>query len=131
MTTCYIGIGSNLGDRRRFIYKAIDLVKSTKGVSVNRVSSIYETDPVGYSQQRRFLNGVLQIETSLHPNTLLRELNRIEDILGRRRLIRNGPRTIDLDILYYGDQKIKTGRLSVPHPRIRKRETESLQVFIF
>ena len=122
MVTCYIGIGSNLGDRQGYIDKAIAELKKTGGIRVKRVSSIYETDPVGPIPQGKYLNGVLEIETLLDPISLLAELNRIEALLGRKRMLKNGPRTMDLDILYYGDEKINDGRLSIPHPGIRERE---------
>jgi 2-amino-4-hydroxy-6-hydroxymethyldihydropteridine diphosphokinase len=122
MTTCYIGTGSNIGDRHHYITSAIDELKRTKGIKFKRISSIYETDPVSEIPQGKFLNGVLEVETSLKPHLLVRELNRIEDLLGRKRGVKNAPRTIDLDILYYGDEKINDGELVIPHPRIRERE---------
>lgn len=120
--TCYIGIGSNLGDRRGYIDSAIGMMKKNAGMSVNRVSTIYETDPVGYKKQGKFLNGVIEIDTGLSPEDLLKELNAIENALGRQRNIRNGPRTIDLDILYYGNEVISNNYLVIPHPRIEDRE---------
>lgn len=122
MVTCYIGIGSNIGDRRGYIDKAISELDRNSDIKVLRSSSIYETDPVSDIPQGKFLNGVLEIETSLHPNELLKELNRIEIYLGRTRVVKNGPRTIDLDILYYGDKVIKEKGLVVPHPMISGRE---------
>ncbi len=122
MVTCYIGIGSNLGDRNGYINKAIDLVRSIADTKVARVSSIYETEPVSLIPQGDFLNGVLEIETGLGPQALLRELNKIEAALGRRRIQKDGPRTIDLDILYYGGEVIDEEDLTVPHPRIGERE---------
>ena len=122
MTTCYIGIGSNLGDRRSYIEKAIEALKNAPGVAVTRVSSIYETEPVSDMPQGRFLNGVLEIKTSLKPMALLSKLNTIESSLGRERTAKNAPRTIDLDILYYGDEKVDEKGLVVPHPGISERE---------
>jgi 2-amino-4-hydroxy-6-hydroxymethyldihydropteridine diphosphokinase len=122
MVVCYIGIGSNLGDRRGYIDKAIEALNASRDIKVARVSSIYETDPVSDIPQGRFLNGVLEIRTSLRPRELLSELVRIEELLGRVRRLRNGPRTIDLDMLYYGDKKISEAGLTVPHPRIMERE---------
>lgn len=122
MTTCYIGIGSNLGDRRKFIDSAVEELTRTRGIAVKRTSSIYETEPVGAVAQGKFLNGVLEIETSLAAEDLLRELNRIEALLGRKRSIPNGPRTIDLDILYYGDESVRSAVLTIPHPRLGERE---------
>jgi len=122
MTVCYVGIGSNLGDRRVYIEEAVRLLGNTKGVSLKRVSSIYETDPVGGLPQGKFLNGVIEIETALGPFGLLEELNRIEAKLGRVRSQKNDPRTIDLDILYFGQERIDSADLVVPHPRINERE---------
>jgi len=122
MTTCYIGIGSNLGDRQTYIDKAIELLRSSKDIEVTRVSTIYETDPVSDIPQGKFLNGVIEIGTSLDPEKLLKELNRIEESLGRKRTAKNAPRTMDLDILYYGNEVIKEKNLIIPHSRIQKRE---------
>ena len=122
MTICYIGIGSNLGRRRRNISRAIERIEDNPDIVLRRVSTIYETDPVGGIAQGRFLNGVLEIETSLSPKALLKELNGIEESLGRERTVKNGPRTIDLDILYYGDDVVNDDKLVIPHPRIDERE---------
>ncbi len=118
----YIAIGSNLGDRRANIGKAIKLVKLINGVKLKRTSTIYETDPVGGPPQKKYLNGVFEIETALDPSGLLKELRKIEKELGRKRKVKNGPRTIDLDILIFGDEKINRKDLSVPHPRMHERE---------
>jgi 2-amino-4-hydroxy-6-hydroxymethyldihydropteridine diphosphokinase len=122
MVTCYIGIGSNLGDRRNYIDKAIEALSGAAGMRVIRASSIYETEPVSDIPQGKFLNGVLEIETDLEPEELLRRLNGIEKRLGRKREVKNAPREIDLDILYYGDERIERKGLVVPHPRINERE---------
>lgn len=122
MVTCYIGIGSNLGDRQKYIDDAIAELKKMKGVVFKRSSSIYETDPVSQIKQGKFLNGVLEIETALAPKELLGRLNAVEKKLGRSREVKNGPRTIDLDILYYGDEHIEEDGLVIPHPRISQRE---------
>lgn len=120
--TCYIGIGSNLGDRHKFIDLAIAGLKKNKDIVFKRSSAIYETDPVSAMPQGKFLNGVLEIETSLAPKELLKELNNIEDMLGRTRAVKDGPRTIDLDILYYGSETVNEKDLIIPHPRIGERE---------
>ena len=122
MVICYIGIGSNLGDRQGYIDKAIAELNKSKGVRVTSVSSIYETEPVSDIPQGKFLNGVLEIETSLKVMDLLGQLNSIERRLGRKREVKNGPRQIDLDILYYGDEHINEKGLIVPHPKINERE---------
>lgn len=122
MTTCYIGIGSNLGNRQAYIDRAIEELKKSPNVKVKRVSTIYETEPISDMPQGKFLNGVIEIETGLKAKMLLKELNRIEEKLGRKRTLRNSPRTIDLDILYYGDEKINEKDLTIPHPRVEERE---------
>ena len=122
MVTCYIGIGSNLGDRRTYIDKAIEELKANKKIRFLRSSSIYETEPVSDIPQGKFLNGVLEIETSLDARLLLEELNSIEERLGRERIAKNAPSTIDLDILYYGEERIENDSLLVPHPKINERE---------
>ena len=123
MATCYIGIGSNLGDRRSYIDRAIEEMKNSKYLEFKRSSSIYETDPVSDMPQGKFLNGVLEIETTLDARALLKELNGIEVKLGRKRTaVKNAPREIDLDILYYGREEIREEGLVVPHPKISERE---------
>ncbi len=122
MATCYIGVGSNIGDRRKFIDSSIEELKKVRGVKVTRVSSIYETLPVSDIPQGRYLNGVIEIETEIGPKALLKELNRIEEGLGRKRTIKNAPRTIDLDILYYGDESVNEEGIVIPHPGIADRE---------
>lgn len=119
---CYIGIGSNLGARQKYIESAVDRLKGVKGIEVKRISNIYETEPVGGSKQDKYLNGVIEIETTLEAKGLLRELQVIEKRLGRVRTVKNAPRTIDLDILLYGDRKINEPDLKIPHPRMRERD---------
>jgi 2-amino-4-hydroxy-6-hydroxymethyldihydropteridine diphosphokinase len=119
---CYIGIGSNLGDRHKNIDDALQKLRLTGGIEVKRVSPIYETDPVGGPAQPKYLNGVIEIETSLEPRGLLLTLQDIENQLDRKRAVKNGPRTIDLDILTYGSEKIDEPDLKIPHPRMRERE---------
>ena len=121
-TIAYIGVGSNMGNPRGNIDKAIQLVESIERVKVKRVSSIYKTEPVDGPPQRNFLNGVFEIETTLGPFKLLDEFRGIEKLLKRERKIKNGPRTIDLDILLFGNEKIDTENLKIPHPRMRQRE---------
>ena len=120
--TVYIGVGSNLGDRKRNIEKARALLGLTEGIRFKKSSSIYETDPLDGPKQGKFLNGVFEIQTKMEPIKLLKALQRIEKELGRKRRIKNGPRTIDLDILLFGKEKINTGNLKVPHPHMHKRE---------
>ena len=122
MTTCYIGIGSNLGDRSSYIDRAIEAINNMPLSRLKRSSSIYETEPISEIPQGKFLNGVLEIETALRPEMLLEKLVAIEKMLGRKRSVRNGPRTIDLDILYYGEETLRSEELTIPHPRISQRE---------
>jgi len=119
---CYIGIGSNLGDRERNIENAIQKLREASSIDIKRTSQVYETEPVGGGPQPRYLNGVIEIETGLAPRELLCILQRIESELGRVRLVKNGPRTIDLDILTYGEEKIDEPDLKVPHPKMGERE---------
>jgi len=122
MVKCYLGIGSNLGDRQAYIDTAIEEIGKIRDVRLIRASTIYETDPVSDVPQGKFLNGVLEIEAVLDPRSLLKELNKVESLLGRKRDVKNSPRTIDLDILYYGNERIKENGLEIPHPRIHERE---------
>lgn len=119
----YIGIGSNLGDRRKNIQLALNVLKEKKDVIVEKVSPFYETLPAGGPpHQGKFLNGAIEISTTLTPQELLKVLQEIEKALGRVRKERWGPRTIDLDILFYGDLIVNEKGLIIPHPLIHKRE---------
>jgi 2-amino-4-hydroxy-6-hydroxymethyldihydropteridine diphosphokinase len=118
----YIGLGSNLGDRERFLRRALELLRADPGIDVTGVSSVRETDPVGFVDQPRFLNAVASVETDLGARQLLDRLLAAERVLGRRRdSPRFGPRTIDLDLLLYGDEEIDEPGLTVPHPRLTER----------
>ena len=120
--TAYIGVGANLGDRRATIERAVELLRAVPGVEVLAVSSLRETDPVGFEEQPRFLNGAVELETTLKPRELLDVLLRVERDLGRTREgPRFGPRTIDLDLLVYGDRRLDEPGLTVPHPRLHER----------
>ena len=122
MAIVYIGIGSNLGNRKRNIESAIRLLEKS-GLDVLKRSTMIETDPVGGPrQQGKFLNGVLKIETKLTPDALLIRLKQIEHELGRIKTIRNGPRTIDLDILLYNHLDLQKPHLTIPHPRMLERD---------
>jgi 2-amino-4-hydroxy-6-hydroxymethyldihydropteridine diphosphokinase len=112
----YIGLGSNLGDRRAMIAGALERL------GPRRVSTIVETEPWGVVDQPRFLNAVAEIETDLEPAELLDRLLDVERGLGRVRNERWGPRTIDLDLLLYGDRRIASDALSVPHPHLHERK---------
>jgi 2-amino-4-hydroxy-6-hydroxymethyldihydropteridine diphosphokinase len=119
---CYIGLGSNLGDRALNIQLAIEKIKQIQDTKITRISSIIETLPVGGPPQGKFLNAVIEIQTNISAQKLLKNLQGIESELGRRRTVKNGPRTIDLDILLYGDMQIRQKNLIVPHPKIKERE---------
>ncbi|MGW9857073.1 2-amino-4-hydroxy-6-hydroxymethyldihydropteridine diphosphokinase [Staphylococcus hominis] len=121
MVQAYLGLGSNIGDRKQQLLKAIDLIGNIKGIEVTKQSSIYETAPVGYTDQPNFLNLCLEIETELSPQQLLKHCLNIEQQLHRVREIRWGPRTLDIDILLYSDNVIEADNLSVPHPRMQER----------
>lgn len=121
MSTAFLSLGSNLGDRLGNLKKALSLLSSHPSITVKRVSSVYETDPVGYINQDDYLNLVCQIETDLSPIALLLYSQTIEQILFRERTIRFGPRTIDVDILTFDELFMQTDELTLPHPRMRER----------
>jgi 2-amino-4-hydroxy-6-hydroxymethyldihydropteridine diphosphokinase len=116
VTRAYVGVGANLGDREATIEAAIAALPG-----VVAVSTLRETDPVGLVDQPRFLNGAVALETMLSARELLDTLLAIEHRLGRERRERWGPRTIDLDLLLYGDETIAEPGLGVPHPRLHER----------
>jgi len=117
---CYIGLGSNLGDRRWNIEEALRLLDEYAGIEVTEVSSLHETEPVG-PPQGKYLNGAAALRTSLSPEGVLDVLEEVEGKLGRVRTVKWGPRTIDLDLLLYGDAVISSERLVVPHPLMHER----------
>jgi 2-amino-4-hydroxy-6-hydroxymethyldihydropteridine diphosphokinase len=118
--TVYIALGSNLGDRVAMLERAI-IAMNSAGIRVVRQSPFYATEPVGAESRRWFLNAVVEAETALLPVQLLHALLKIEHELGRRRITPHGPRTIDLDILFYGTSIIRSRELEVPHPRLTER----------
>ena len=118
----YVGLGSNLGDREATLLRALELLAAEPGVTVAAVSALRDTEPVGYVDQPRFLNGAAAVDTELPARELLDRLLGVERSLGRRRDgPRFGPRTVDLDLLLYGDATIEEPGLSVPHPRLGER----------
>jgi 2-amino-4-hydroxy-6-hydroxymethyldihydropteridine diphosphokinase len=118
----YIGLGSNLGDREATLLGALARLNAAAGVRVLAVSSFRETDPVGFTEQPKFVNAVAAVETELEPRRLLETLLSIEQAMGRTREgPRFGPRTIDLDLLLYGDRIVDEPGLRVPHPRLHER----------
>ncbi|HEX6700247.1 MAG TPA: 2-amino-4-hydroxy-6-hydroxymethyldihydropteridine diphosphokinase [Gaiellaceae bacterium] len=122
MLRAFVGLGANLGDREATIRRAAELLGEAPGIRVTAVSTLRETDPVGYLDQPRFLNGAAELETTLAPRELLDCLLAVERALGRERTgPRFGPRTIDLDLLLYGEERIDEPGLRIPHPRLHER----------
>ncbi len=121
MAIIYLALGSNLGNRQKNIKNAITLLKKN-GVAVQKISTIIETEPVGFLDQGKFLNAVLKGTTELSAFDLLAQTKSIEKKLGRIKTVRNGPRTIDIDILLYDQEKILTPRLTIPHPGMWERD---------
>jgi 2-amino-4-hydroxy-6-hydroxymethyldihydropteridine diphosphokinase len=122
VTSAFVGLGANLGDREAMLRRAIDLLAAEPGVELRGVSTFRETEPVGYLDQPRFVNAAVELETDLSPQDLLTRLLEVERRLGRvRGGPRFGPRTIDLDLLLYGAETIDAPGLAVPHPRLHER----------
>lgn len=119
--TAYLGLGSNLGDRLGNLQRAVDLLAASPGVRVVRSSRVYETEPVGGPVQPEYLNAVVEVDADLGPRELLEACLTVEETLGRIRTERWGPRTIDVDLLTYGDETIDEPDLFVPHPRMHER----------
>ncbi|MFL6518522.1 MAG: 2-amino-4-hydroxy-6-hydroxymethyldihydropteridine diphosphokinase [Bacillus sp. (in: firmicutes)] len=119
--TAFISLGSNIGNRYDNITSAIKRLISYPDINLVNYSSIYETDPVGYEDQDLFLNMVIEVQTALSAMELLNICLKTELVLGRKREIRWGPRTIDLDILTFNQENIETEKLIVPHPRMFER----------
>lgn len=123
MITCYLGIGSNLGNREKNIRLALQEVRAMGKTKIVKLSKIIETRPAGGPRgQGNFLNAALKIKTNLAPLSLLKELQHIEKKLGRVKTVRWGPRKIDLDILFYGEKIINRKELKVPHPKVFERD---------
>ncbi|WP_096272375.1 2-amino-4-hydroxy-6-hydroxymethyldihydropteridine diphosphokinase [Paucisalibacillus globulus] len=118
MNKAFIALGTNIEPRKEYLDQAIQLLSKVEDVQIIKKSSIYQTPPVGYTNQADFLNMVLEISTRLSSEQLLDQCQEIENELGRKRTIRFGPRTIDLDILVFNEENIKTERLTIPHPRM-------------
>jgi len=116
----YIGLGSNLGDREKMLRGALDALREHEGIEVTAVSRFHETEPVG-PPQGKYLNAAAEIRTTLDPRKLLGALQETEDRFGRERAVRWGPRTLDLDLLLYGDVIINEPDLQVPHPHMHER----------
>ena len=121
MEDVYIALGSNIVDREAYLLRALKMFRKTGQVSLTGLSGIYQTAPVGYTEQEPFLNMVCRLGVSIGPFELLEMLLDIETALERKRTIRWGPRTIDLDMLLYGNEKIHAPLLTVPHPCMFER----------
>lgn len=122
MTLTYVGLGANLGDRERTIREAIDALGAEEGIEVLAVSTLRETEPVGVGEQPRYLNGAAAVDTTLEAPELLERLLAVEQRFGRVRVPgEHGPRTLDLDLLLHGDERIDEPGLAVPHPRLHER----------
>jgi 2-amino-4-hydroxy-6-hydroxymethyldihydropteridine diphosphokinase len=123
LTRAFVGLGANLGDRAGTIRRAVELLGAESEIEVVAVSTLRETDPVGYADQPAFLNGAAALETELSPRELLERLLAVELALGRVRGEgpRYGPRAIDLDLLLYGNEVVDEPGLTVPHPRLAER----------
>jgi len=121
VTLAYVGLGANLGAREETLRHAVERLGEAEGVDVLAVSSLRETEPVGVVDQPPFLNGAVQLETSLPPRELLDLLLAIERSLGRVRGARWGPRLVDLDLLLYGSEIVDEPGLRIPHPRLHER----------
>ncbi|WP_240041408.1 2-amino-4-hydroxy-6-hydroxymethyldihydropteridine diphosphokinase [Paenibacillus ginsengarvi] len=117
----YIGLGSNMGERISYLREAVRALEAVPDTELTCVSDVYETEPVGYADQDSFLNMVVVVRTRLSPASLHGHMKQIEERLGRVRTIRNGPRTIDLDLLLMDDVALDTPELTVPHPRMWER----------
>lgn len=122
MTRAYVGLGANLGDRERTVRAAVDALAVEDGIEVVAVSALRETEPVGVGEQPRFINGAVALDTTLPARELLDRLLTVEQRFGRIRAAgEHGPRTLDLDLLLYGDDVIDEPGLTLPHPRLHER----------
>jgi 2-amino-4-hydroxy-6-hydroxymethyldihydropteridine diphosphokinase len=122
VTRAYVGLGANLGDREQTLSAAVDALAGEMGIEVVAVSTLRETEPVGVGEQPRYLNGAAELETTLTARDLLDRLLAVEQRFGRVRIPgEHGPRTLDLDLLLYGDEVLEEPGLTVPHPRVHER----------
>jgi len=121
MTKVYAGLGSNLGNKRENIIRAIDRIDAYEGICVREKSGFYDTSPVGGPPQPDYVNCVIGLETEVEPKTLLKEFKEIEIEQGRRSGVKLGPRVVDLDILLYGDRIVNDHNLKIPHERMHER----------
>ncbi len=118
----FVGLGSNLGDRLNFLTKTLQKIADLPDTRLLACSSIYQTEPIGFREQDSFLNLVIELSTNFDPVDFLHQIQKIEGELGRLREMRWGPRTIDIDILYWGEAQISTTQLRIPHPEAANRK---------
>lgn len=121
MNKSYLGLGTNMGDRLNYLNQALNILNSHSNIKISKKSKLYETKAWGYTEQADFLNMCVEIETDLDPNDLLHVCQDVEKKLNRERKIRWGPRTIDVDILFFNDIILQEENLEIPHPRIKER----------
>ncbi len=121
MATVYLGLGSNIGEKVDIIKKSLEIMETNYDVKIKKISSFYETEPMEYKNQDWFVNAVAEIETNLTPEKLLEAINEIEIEIERIRTLKWGPRSIDIDILYYDQELIATAELQIPHLRLSAR----------
>ncbi|HEY7239785.1 MAG TPA: 2-amino-4-hydroxy-6-hydroxymethyldihydropteridine diphosphokinase [Burkholderiales bacterium] len=121
MTVAFVGLGANLGEPQRQVREAFRELDAIPHTRLVRTSSLYRSEPLGYAAQPGFVNAVAQIETGLSAERLLAELQAIEAAHGRTRSFANAPRTLDLDLLLFGNAVLDTGKLVLPHPRMHER----------
>lgn len=121
MNKSYLGLGTNMGDRLGYLTSACEILNQNKFIKIIKKSKVYETKAWGYTQQADFLNMCIEIETSLEPYELLEACQDVESKLDRERIIRWGPRTIDVDILFFNDIILDDENLLIPHPRLKDR----------
>ena len=121
MNRAFIGLGSNIEPRETYLQKALQSIANNEQTKLVTTSSIYETAPVGYKHQNNFLNMVVEVETTFSSIELLRFCQAVENEFGRKRTIKNGPRTLDLDILVYNNENRSLEDLTIPHPRLHER----------
>lgn len=121
MSVAFLSLGSNLGDRMEYLRKAIEDLHALDGLHVTRLSSVYETEPVGVEGQPPYLNLVAVVSTRLDPHALLAACQAVENAHGRVRTVRWGERTLDIDLLLYDDIELETAELTIPHPRMHER----------
>lgn len=119
LETVYLGLGSNLGDREEYLRNGLDFL--ARSLQIVRVSSVYETEPWGNTEQPHFLNLVCEASVGMSPQQLLKVAKEVEQCVGRRPTFRYGPRVLDVDVLFYGNQVVATPELTIPHPRIPER----------